>query len=126
MNIEKFQVSINSSLKEALFKIDENQEGIIYVCSSDKKVLGVATDGDIRRKLLEGAKLSDNLDQIVNKNFVWKSVSSSREEILKMLDSKIKSIPIIDGQGRLVEIVSKNYLPLKNEKSIIKTYYHLR
>ena len=119
MNIKKFQISIDSSLKEALYKIDKNQEGIIYVCSSDNKVLGVATDGDIRRKLLEGAKLSNNLHEIVNKKFVWKSESSSREEILKILDSKIKSIPIIDEHGRLVEIVSKNYLPLKNEESII-------
>ena len=129
MNIKKFQISIDSSLKEALYKIDKNQEGIIYVCSSDNKVLGVATDGDIRRKLLEGAKLSNNLHEIVNKKFVWKSESSSREEILKILDSKIKSIPIIDKHGRLVEIVSKKKVmaaPFKSPHFLIRRLWGKR
>ena len=119
MNIKEYEVSELASLKDALFAIEANKGGIICISSTEGRVIGVATDGDIRRKLLEGFKLTDSIKDCCNKDFFWESVSSPREKILKSLDTKIRSIPILDNNGFLVDIVSRSHLPLNNEESII-------
>ena len=119
MNIKEYEVSELASLKDALLAIEANKGGIICISSTEGRVIGVATDGDIRRKLLEGVKLTDSIKDCCNKDFFWESVSSPREKILKSLDTKIRSIPILDNNGFLVDIVSRCHLPLNNEESII-------
>ena len=52
MNIDNFIVSEKKSLREALEKINNNNSGTVFIVNKDKIVVGVATDGDIRRKLL--------------------------------------------------------------------------
>ena len=53
MNMKKFTIQKTASIKSALEKIDSNAEGIVCVLDNSKKVIGIATDGDIRRKLLK-------------------------------------------------------------------------
>jgi len=66
MNINNFQISKDSTLRDALELIDSNKSGTIFVIDIDGIVIGVATDGDIRRKLLEGVQLDDGLENIYN------------------------------------------------------------
>ena len=70
MNINNFKISKDSSLREALELIDKNQSGTIFVIDRDNIVIGVVTDGDIRRKLLKGVQLEDGLENIYNDNFI--------------------------------------------------------
>ena len=119
MNIKKYQVSELASLRDAMLAIEGNSGGIIYISSKEGKILGVATDGDIRRMLLQGGKLTDSINNFLNKDFFWESIHSSREKILKRLDNKIKSIPILDDNGCLVDIVSRDHLPIYSEEPII-------
>ena len=56
-DIEKYLINENRSIKDALMKIDVNHCGIIFSCNDDGKVLGLATDGDIRRAIIKGIKL---------------------------------------------------------------------
>lgn len=48
MNIENYSIDENASIFEAMEKININAKGIIYVLHQDELV-GVVTDGDIRR-----------------------------------------------------------------------------
>ena len=43
--------------------------------NKDKKLQGVVTDGDIRRFLLEGANLDDNISNFISDNFVYDRIS---------------------------------------------------
>ena len=52
MKLDKFLINKNESLEFALEKIDQNKLGAIFV-EDRKKVVGIATDGDIRRILLK-------------------------------------------------------------------------
>ena len=49
-------ISKLASLKEAMKLIDQNGSGIVFVLGEDKKLLGVLTDGDVRRVLLRRQK----------------------------------------------------------------------
>ena len=119
MNIKKLQIPDTASLRDALVAIEENNYGLIFVYSRKVKIIGVVTDGDIRRKLLDGKKLTDNIKKCINKDFIWENISTPREKILKSLDTKIRFIPILNEDGQLVDIVSKHHLPLNIEESVI-------
>jgi D-glycero-alpha-D-manno-heptose-7-phosphate kinase len=81
-------------------------------------VWGVATDGDIRRKLLQNGSLRDSISSCANRNFVWADLTTPREVLLKQLDRKIKVIPILNSEKKLINIVSRGHLPVLDEGRI--------
>ena len=108
----------NASIKEALKKIDNNHHGFIFITDATDKVIGLTTDGDIRRALINGASLDDKISNCSNANFIWASSDESREQLLKKLDSNIRFLPILDDAHKLKHIVSNDFVPLNAEKDI--------
>ena len=88
MKIEHFLIDGNSSIKDALKKIDQNSFGIIFSKKKSGEVYGAATDGDIRRSLIAGLDLDDKLDKCINKEFYWEHENASREALIKKFDHK--------------------------------------
>ena len=117
-DIDKCVVSENTSVRDALKKVDLNNYGFVFSKNADGGITGLATDGDIRRGLINGVALDDNILDCINPNFLWASVDSPREKLIKQLDSHIKFIPILDNARRLRYIVSNDYLPLTVEQDI--------
>ena len=114
----KYVVNADSSIKEAMQKVDENKEGFIFGSDSSGKIIGLATDGDIRRGLIEGANIDSPISVCLNANFMSADVNTSRQQLIKKLDSHINFVPILDDAGRLVSIISRDYLPLEDEQEI--------
>ena len=117
-NSEKYVIEETASVKDALIKVEENHFGIIFTKKRSGQINGLATDGDIRRALLKGVTLDNSISNCVNTNYVWADTKTSREQLIKRLDSHIKYIPILDDEGKLLSIISRDYLPLDDEKSI--------
>ncbi len=115
MNIKEFFVVSRTCLRDALKQIDKNQSGFILVCDKDNKVLGLSTDGDIRRQLLINEDLNQIIDNCMNKDFVFVKESSSHEEIYKLLDDEIKAIPVLDKNMQLKSIYTIDNLPKRDE-----------
>ena len=62
---EGFIIASQATVREALQLIDANHHGIVLVQDSAQRVIGTATDGDIRRKLLEGLNLEERIEHCV-------------------------------------------------------------
>jgi len=121
--LNSFLISEAAPLREALTKIDANRHGIILTISVSGVVSGLATDGDIRRRLLEGASLDDPIATCANPEFVWADQATPREMLLKQLDHRIRVIPLLDTERRLIDIVSRDRLPVQAEE---RTYARAR
>lgn len=121
--MNSFLISEAAPLREALTKIDANRHGIILTISVSGVVSGLATDGDIRRRLLEGASLDDPIATCANPEFVWADQATPREMLLKQLDHRIRVIPLLDTERRLIDIVSRDRLPVQAEE---RTYARAR
>ena len=52
-----FFISPDNTVVEAMQKIDRNARGILFVVNEQQKLLGVITDGDIRRWLIRTGEL---------------------------------------------------------------------
>ena len=106
-----YTVSENESMIDALGKIDKNTQGFVIVVNGDGTVLGVLTDGDIRRSIIKGSIDADSISTIYTRNARTVSVSDGFEVVTELFkNQRIKFLPIVDNQGRLVNIITKNQM----------------
>lgn len=118
IQLDIYLVNENASIAYALLQIEKNTKGFVLVLDAENCVAGIVTDGDIRRKLLEGIKLEEPISSCANASFVKAYSDTPRELLLKQLDHKIKVIPVLDAHNKLVTIVSKDHLPEMTEKKV--------
>ena len=118
MKLENFLIVASASIREALLRIEANNHGIVLTTDPTGAVVGLATDGDIRRKLLEGTSLEDQIAVCANAEFMWAARDTPREALLKKLDHRIKVIPILDAKGFLTGIISRDRLPIQTEEPV--------
>jgi D-glycero-alpha-D-manno-heptose-7-phosphate kinase len=118
MNTTWMYINGNARIREALEYIDKNLQGCIFTTDDHGKVTGVATDGDIRRGLLNGITLDSAVQLCANAAFVFAEPGESREHLLKKLDQKIRVIPLLDAEGRLLDVYTKDRLPGQKEQKV--------
>ena len=117
-DLSKCIVDETISIRGALKKVEENHHGFVFLRNSEEQIVGLATDGDIRRGLIRDVSLDDLITSCANHEFVWASVDTSREQLIKQLDGHIKFIPVLDDQRKLHHIVSNDFLPLSDEQEL--------
>lgn len=118
IDLDKCVVDENAPIKEALKIIEENQNGFVFTVDTCERVTGIATDGDIRRAMIDGVSLDDAISSCSNADFLWAGLDESREQLIKKLDSHIRFIPVLDSAHKLKHIVSNNFVPLADEQGI--------
>ncbi len=114
--MNNFIVSENTSIIDALKKIDNNKKNFLIVLSSKEILLGVLTEGELRRMLINGSSLRDKI--IYNENYVFINENEPFTNLFKYFKSeKINFIPIINNEKKLINIVSKKqfYVLLLND-----------
>ena len=83
--MEKFLVNKETNILEALKKITSNRAKHLVVVDNKNRVIGILSDGDIRRAILKKIKLQAKIAKIFNKRFLFfneKQFSSKRAMIL--------------------------------------------
>ena len=106
MKIDKYLINKNETIKSALKKIDGNHLGIIFI-EDDNIVVGVATDGYIRRFMLKENSLDSIIHECMNKDFFYLIDSDvTNNLILESLNDRIKVIPVLNAKRNLVSVVS--------------------
>jgi D-glycero-alpha-D-manno-heptose-7-phosphate kinase len=118
MQLDIFLIAASASLRESLLRIESNHHGMIFVTDANGAVSGLATDGDIRRRLLKGGSLDDTVTLCANPDFVWENPNTPRELLLKKLDHRIRVIPLLDSARRLVGLVSRDHMPIQAEGAV--------
>lgn len=118
MQLDFFTITENATLKEALHQIELNHHGMIFITNENLAVVALATDGDIRRFLINGGSLNDSIKLCSNSNFVYELSETSRELLLKKLDHRIRIIPLLDEEKRLTGIASRDHLPCTKESPV--------
>ncbi len=108
LNIElkNLIVEENSTLKNALKIIDLSGLEACFV-TRRKKLLNIITDGDIRRALIRGHKLSDNIKKIKpKKNYIFVKEKYDFLDLQKKI-AKYKIVPIINSHGEIIDYANE-------------------
>jgi dTDP-glucose pyrophosphorylase len=85
--------------------IDQNMREVVLVRDDEGCVVGVITDGDIRRGLLRGLTLAADASEVMTRVFVSVSTDLDRAAVLDLMRARsIRHVPVLDGDRRLVAI----------------------
>lgn len=97
------KVSADAPLREALLEITRQGLGMAVVVDSADRVLGVYTDGDLRRTLDKGIDVHNTvIGEVMTQTFKHARPGMLAVEALKLMeDHKISALPVIDEDGRL-------------------------
>lgn len=98
-------ISSGNPILEAMQIIDAGAMQIALVIDDYGRLIGVITDGDIRRGLLNGIALEQPVHLIMNQDFTAVSPNTSHEEILTLMKRKdLRQIPVVDDSGCVVNL----------------------
>lgn len=91
---------------------------ILFVINKRNQMVGTLTDGDIRRALISGASLGEQISVIMHKDFRYIE-QENINDVLQLKDFKtnrITLIPVLDADKHIVEIIdlqkNKTRLPI--------------
>ncbi len=101
LTLEDFLIRANLPLKAALQRMTDNRRGVLFVCDTDAHLVGVLSDGDVRRSLLDNTQLVSPVSKIMNTDPVTASTIADAKDLVKRL--AIVAVPVIDDEGRIRE-----------------------
>ena len=99
------KIQSDATIRDALEVIDAFAIGAVLVLDADAKLLGLLTDGDIRRALLGGASINDPVTPWISKNYVSVGRDVGRAEVLDLMQARlIDQVPVVDAAGKVVGV----------------------
>lgn len=119
-NLDKYIVNLEVPIKEAMKKLDKGGIGFIVCVDKNENVIGVVTDGDFRRAILQGIDLKNKIDEIANKNLCYLNFDYEEKEVKAIFESTgIRHIPILKN-GKLFDILLEKDFFKSDEGTILK------
>lgn len=116
-DFSKYIVRDHISIKEALIALNclSNDVLVLFVIDNEGHLVGSLTDGDIRRKLIEGVDVSAGISVVMNTDFHFICEDVLCVEKLKELKATgITLLPVLNEDGKIVKVYN-----LKKKKSIL-------
>lgn len=95
----------HSTITQAVEAIDKGGIRLALVLEDDNQLIGIVTDGDIRRALLSKMDFDLPVSQIMNTKPIVVSTSASSTEMISLMRAhSILHLPVVDQQNRIVTI----------------------
>lgn len=109
MDISKVLINKEISIRDAIEKLDKSAKRIALVIE-DTKLIGVVTDGDIRRWILKNGDISLKVELIMNHSPIVLTPTNIHHANEIMMSKHIEAIPIVNENKEVVDIVFWNDL----------------
>jgi dTDP-glucose pyrophosphorylase len=117
-DLDKFVVPDTASIRDAMAAIEKNSREVILVQDSQEAIIGVITDGDIRRGLLNGLTMATPASTVMSRNYISVPLQTDRAAVLDLMKAiRISHVPVLDGERHLLgihclhEIIGHTALP---------------
>lgn len=111
MKWKKSVIMSKVSIRDTLQAMDMSALQIAFVVDESNHLLGVVTDGDVRRSLLRGEELSTPVERIMNNHPITAQQRADRAELLRLMKAKtVRQIPLVDEEKHLVGLVQMEEL----------------
>ena len=118
VSLASLTVRLGDSLLDALRVIESGRVRAAIVADGANHLIGIITDGDIRRALLAGRTLESTIDAVLERHPLTVSRSASRADVIDLMRSRdVSFVPIVDNDGKVVglhllnEIIGRDILP---------------
>ena len=97
-------ISPTASITEATREISRGKIGMTVVITPQREILGIVTDGDLRRAIVNGLDLKTlTVADVMTRKPRVIGPDKLTAEAVEMMDSrKINQLPVVDEEGRLI------------------------
>ncbi|WP_341894454.1 nucleotidyltransferase family protein [Ferrovibrio terrae] len=103
INWHSLVIPPDATIRRALEAIDSGTAQFALVATADYHLLGVVTDGDIRRALLKSIPLDQPVSTIMNRQPKILRQGESRDTALAIMRTHIlRHVPVLDASGRII------------------------
>jgi len=119
--VSAISIGAEATILETLRKIDKASEhgapvGIMVVVDNDGRLLGVATDGDIRQAIVEGVSVEAQVSQIMTREPIVVREGMSATEMIRQMnenvrrsahirDTKVEYLIVLSDDDRVVDVI---------------------
>ncbi len=103
----------DACVKDALMAMTKARAGSVAVVDADNKLLGIFTDGDLRRQISESDNLLEQLiDSVMTESPLTVRASQLAVEVLTIFqDHQIDDLVVVDGDDHVVGAIDIQDLP---------------
>lgn len=103
--LDMFIADKHTKLVDAMQKIDDNANSILFVTDEKNCLCGSVSDGDIRRWLLKGGIIDVEINRVMNPNpkYIYYEKKGHSYDYMKRLF--IRALPIVDRQMHIRDII---------------------
>lgn len=104
MGLEKYIISDNQLIEQAIEIIEMNHSRCAVVVNTHQKVVGVLSEGDVLRAILKGVNILSPVKNVMITNF--KYVMDREDACIKeFLKNGITMIPVLNDNNELIDII---------------------
>lgn len=100
----EFIVGTHMNLADAMRKIDNNANGILFVVDEGERLCGAVSDGDIRRWLLKTGSIDAEVRLFMNKKPYSILYKDKADAAVFMRRKSIRALPVVDADGLIIDI----------------------
>lgn len=118
MDLDYFIIKQSAPIREALNMLNavHSQSMTLFVLDNDDRMVGTLTDGDIRRALIAGANVDDEVLKAMHSRFSYLKNRGDVARLKQLRERNIFLIPLLDSNMQIVDIIDlkarKSALPL--------------
>lgn len=96
-------IDASENLRTALRRMTKNRIGVLFVCDQSTHLVGILSDGDVRRSVLNETMLLSPIDKIMNTDPVVARTAEEAKQLLFQL--RIVALPVLDNNGNVCQAV---------------------
>ena len=132
-HLKKIIYHFSATFEEVLKGFNETaiyteNRGFAIITNETGKCIGVVSDGDIRRKMLEKVPLNASIEMAINRDFTFVNMGDNAHKILRQFDKKVGNLPVLDDDGKPIDLYlySQFVASTRSEKRIIRARVPVR
>jgi dTDP-glucose pyrophosphorylase/predicted transcriptional regulator len=102
-SLTKATVRVEGTIRDVMLSLERSGLEIALVIDESRRLVGIMTDGDVRRVLLRDAALDAKISDHMQRTFVAVSSRAGRAEVIDIMQARyIQQVPIVDADGQLI------------------------
>jgi len=112
INLNLLCLALPISIESAMKAIDKNGLGIIYLTNEAGQLIGALSDGDIRRALISGVKLTHLVElesEIYNQSPKYLMIDCGISEFWRLSEMGFDTIPLVTEDLVIVDYATRNH-----------------
>lgn len=103
--IPRMCIPENSTIRHALAAIDAGAMGIVFLVEqATGRFTGLATDGDIRRGLLQGLGLNSPISKVMRPEPKVGRIGMNTDEVARLFSAPVRVVPLLDDEARVADL----------------------